>query len=789
MQIVDFFLDNPVTIVSLLVVLYLFKTSIFFVGGNRFITVERRWFGRQMTDGRTVALPHEVGVQARTLGPGIHFMIPFLYTAQKHPFLVVGSDQIGIVTAISGMPIPAGQFFAKTVDCNLFQDGDAFLRNRGEKGPQLAILPPGEYQINPALFAVKVQPVVVIGENEVGIVEAVAGQPCEVGRIFARPVPCDAYQDADAFLKNGGQKGPQLGVLPPGSYRINTALFTIETRSVTVIPNGQIGLITAMDGARIPDGRLLGAKVPNHSCFEDGAAFLDNGGQKGHQLEVLMPGTYRINTSMFVISKMVPWTHVGPESLGIVTVLEGRPILQSNKIAADELPLTTHNNFQDAAAFLAAGGQKGLQIPVLRSGNYAINPWFASIQLVPLVEVKIGECGVVTSFVGEEGEDTSSADVNAKIVSNGHKGIWAEPLGPGRHPINTQVCKVDLVPTTQILLNWADNESSSHKLDSNLKTITLRTADAFNVNMDVSVIIHIAMADAPKVVANLGSVGNMISQVLEPAISSHFRNAAQSVKALELYTKRAELQTRAKEHLQNILRNHHIESKDTMIADVVIPIELTRTVTDRQIAEQERMTFATQKQAQEERKNFENAKAQANMQPKVVESERGVEIAKNLANAEIEKSTGEARAVEIRAEGAAKATRLNAGATSEAIKVTALADAEAIEKKGLAQALVILEQGKSTAESNRLQVDAMGREVFGQIQVVDRISSNQLKLIPDVYVGGGGSGRSDQSGLLSLALLQFLMGKQLITPEQLSQTLKQVEAGSAPDATQETPPA
>ncbi|HVU04678.1 MAG TPA: SPFH domain-containing protein [Polyangiaceae bacterium] len=759
-------LENVAIVLGGLCGLVFLFSSIAIARGDQFITLERRWFGAQMADGRTVALRHEVGVQARTLGPGVHFLIPFIYKVSKHKFISIGTNQIGIVRAITGMPMPAGQFFAKTVPCNLFQDGEAFLKNGGEKGPQLAILPPGEYQINPELFATEITNAVLIDETEIGVVEAVAGQPCPVGRIFADPVECDAYQDADAFLHNGGQKGPQVKVLPPGSYRINTALFRVDKREQTVIPNGHVGLVTAMDGARIAEGNLLGRKIEGHSNFEDGNGFLRNGGQKGHQLDVLMPGTYRINTSLFVISAVVPWTHIGADSVGIVTVLEGRPISDAAKIAADEISLEIHNNFQNPAAFLAAGGQKGLQIPVLRSGNYAINPWFASIDQVPMVEVKIGECAVVTSFVGEEGEDTTSADVNAKIVRNGKRGIWAEPLGPGKHPINTKVCKVDKVLTTQILLNWADNESSAHKLDSNLKTITLRTADAFNVSMDVSVIIHIAMADAPKVVANLGSVDNLISQVLEPAISSHFRNAAQSVKALDLYTKRAELQSRAKEHIQAVLRIHHIESKDTMIADVVLPPELTRTVTDRQIAEQERMTFATQKQAQEERKLLENAKAQANMQPKVVESERGVEIAKNLANAEIEKSTGDARANEIRAEGSSKATKLAAGATAEATRVNAIADAEAIEKKGLAEARVIMEQGKSTAESYKLQVNAMGNDVFGQIQVVEKIAASHLKLIPDVYVGGGGGGGADQNPLMSLALLQYLTGKSAFTREQ-----------------------
>jgi uncharacterized membrane protein YqiK len=735
--------------VAIFLLLSIFN-SVVVAKGNEIVTLERRWFGTPMPDGRTVALKHEVGVQARTLGPGFHFMMPFLYRTQKHQFIVVGTDQIGLVRACAGASIPSGEFFAKPVECSLFQDGEAFLRNGGEKGPQVLILPPGEHRINPHLFTVDVTSAVIIKESQVGIVESVGGLPCEQGRIFATPVACDNYQDGAAFLANGGQKGPQIAILPPGKYRINTALFRVETRSVTVIPGGSIGLVTAMDGARIPDGRLLAKKIDGHSNFEKGDEFMSAGGEKGRQLDVLMPGTYRINTALFEISQPVAWTNIGPDEVGIVIIQEGKPILDPSKIAADEVDLSLHNNFQNPAAFLAAGGQKGLQIPVLRSGNYSINPWFAQVLKQPMTEVKIGECGVVTSFVGEEGEDLTDAKVNAKIVHNGKKGIWADPLGPGKHALNTKVCKVDIVPTTQILLNWADNESSAHHFDSNLKTITLRTADAFNVNMDVSVIIHIAVADAPKVVANLGSVTNMISQVLEPAIASHFRNAAQAVQALDLYTKRAEIQQKAKEHLQEVLKGHHIESKDTMIADVVLPPELTRTVTDRQIAEQERKTYATQKQAQDERKVLENAKAQADMQKRVVESERGVEISKNLADAAIKAAEGEAKATELKADGTAKATKLNADA-----------DAERERKTGIARADVILAQGEATAKSYKLSVDAMGT-VFGQLKIVEQIAANHIKLIPDVLIAGGGqNGGSNLENLLGLSLIEKLTGKDM----------------------------
>lgn len=764
--------SNPWYVAGVLFLIVLVVKSIAIAQGDELITLERKYFGTQMPDGRTVALSNEVGVQARVLGPGVHLLIPFIYKTSKHKFLVIPKNNVGVVRAVTGRPIPSGQFMAKSVDCDLFQDGEAFLLNSGEKGPQLDILPEGEYKINPHLFEVAVVDAVMIGDNEVGYVESIAGQQVQrEGGNFASPVDCDNFQNANAFIKNGGQKGPQISFLVPGFYRINTMLFQVEKRPITVIPGGKIGLIEAADGAGIPEGRLLGKKITGHKNFYDGDAFIKNGGEKGRQLEILMPGTYRINPLLFKIIGIVDWTNVSADQVGIVTINEGRPIVDSSKIAAEELPLGTHNNFQDPNAFLEAGGQKGLQIPVLRAGNYSINPWFATVEKVEMIRVDIGFCGVVTSYVGPDGADITDDAVNAKIVLNGNKGIWSEPLQPGKHPLNTKICKIDIVPTTQILLNWADNRSSAHELDSNLKTITLRTADAFNVNMDVSVIIHIPIKNAPKVIANLGSVKNMISQVLEPAISSHFRNSAQYIKALDLYTERKELQEKAKVHIDTVLKVHHIDSKDTLIADVVLPAELTKTVTDRQIAEQEKKTFATQKEAQEERRALENATAQALMQPKVVESERNVEIQKNIAEGKVKEAEGFKAAAILQASGEAETIRLKAVAQAEATKVTAIAGAEATSKVGNAEAEVILAKGKSTAEAYKLEVDAMGRDAFSQIRVVDKIASNNMKLIPEnLILGGGGNEKGDlMNGFFGISLIEKLTGKSFVVDKNIRQ--------------------
>src|SRR6185436_1083722 len=120
------------------------------------------------------------------------------------------------------------------------------------------------------------------------------------GKIFAQVVQGhNAFQDGENFLRNSGQKGPQIQILSPGMYRINPSLFSVSMEKAIFIDRGKIGIVTSMDGVQIAIGRLLAGKVGDHSNFEDGQAFLDNGGQKGPQIEILLPGTYRINKDLF----------------------------------------------------------------------------------------------------------------------------------------------------------------------------------------------------------------------------------------------------------------------------------------------------------------------------------------------------------------------------------------------------------------------------------------------------------------------------------------------------------
>jgi uncharacterized membrane protein YqiK len=132
----------------------------------------------------------------------------------------------------------------------------------------------------------------------------------------------------------------------------------------------------------------------------------------------------------------------------------------------------------------------------------------------------------VISFVGGRVDVSGTDFKHGDLVNVGHKGVWVTPLYPGKHPINTRVMKVELVPTTNIVLNWSPR-TEAHSYDSTLNSITVNSADGFTFELDVAQIIHVGALEAPKVISRIGSVQNLVDHVLQPT-EQHFRNAAQA---------------------------------------------------------------------------------------------------------------------------------------------------------------------------------------------------------------------------------------------------------------------
>jgi len=397
--------------------------------------------------------------------------------------------------------------------------------------------------------------------------------------------------------------------------------------------------------------------------------------------------------------------------------------------------ITGHNNFQDPDSFLSSGGRRGLQEQVVLSGSYNFNPWFIQYEEIPMTEIPISHVGVVVSYVGPEGADVSGEDfIHGNIVKKGNKGVWQSTLDPGKYPINTKIMRVEIVPTYNIVLNWADARTEAHNLDDKLCTIKVRSKDGFTFNLDVSQIINISYTNAPLVIARFGSVKNLVSQVLEPTIGNYFRNSAQNSDVIDFLVSRSDRQKEAKNHIKGVLDVYNVTAVDTLIGDIVPPESLMKTLTDRKIAGEQEKTYITQKSAQLTRQDLEKQTAISDMQKNLVGADLGVEISTKNANAAIQSARG----------------------SGESVKIKAEADAYQRKVNGDAEASATLAVGTATAEAYKLAVDAMGNNNFAQFKIIEEIGKNKVNIMPQILIMGGKDGGSNSpiDALLGMKVLE-----------------------------------
>ncbi|MBI5381658.1 MAG: flotillin family protein [Opitutae bacterium] len=552
---------------------------------------------------------------------------------------------------------------------------------------------------------------VIIGENQVGLI---------VKKFARRSLP------PGEFIALDGEAGYQADTLAPGwHFGFWFWQYRVARMPVVVVPSGEIALVVAAAGAPIPAERILGRVVACDN-YQDARRFLKTGGEKGRQLGLLTAGVYRINPALFTVITAANAAEHGmaPEDLliqriasdmvGIVTTLDGRPI-DGGEIAGPVLP--GHDNFQNAQAFLAAGGRRGLQEQVLLSGAWNINPWFAQIEQVPMLNIPIGSVGVVISFVGLAHEDVSGvAFKHGDLVHAGHKGVWVTPLYPGKHPVNTRVMRVELVPTTNIVLNWA-NRTEAHHYDEKLNSITVRSRDGFAFNLDVSQIIHVGALDAPKVISRVGSMQNLVDHVLQPIVGNYFRNSAQHHTVLDFLSARSERQQEAAGHIRAAIGAYDVQAIDTLIGDITPPAELMKTQTDRKIAEEEKATYEMQEAAQRQRQELVRATSLANIQQQIVDADQGVRIAELHAQSTIKQAAGDAESIRLRAHGEA-----------DAIRAT----------------------GTAKAEAYRAGVEALGAQSYTAMQLMQTVGERQVRIVPDVAVSGAAGANGLLDSMLAL---------------------------------------
>lgn len=585
----------------------------------------------------------------------------------------------------------------------------------------------------------------------------------------------------NAIIALNGEAGYAPDLLRGGMHFKSALMYKIHKYPLITIPQGQIAYIFAKDGIPLAPTQTLGKIVSDANNFQDVRGFLLNGGQKGPQRGILREGTYAINLAQFIVitptdikaifdgvkekaqiesmqqtlmsrygfSPVVIMgnTSTDTDLMGIVTVHDAPPLQQGEIIASSVGE--GHSSYQDPEKFIELGGRRGKQLEVLTDGTYYINRLFATVEFRPKTVVPIGYVGVVVSFFGKEGVDTTGLDYrHGELVGAGCKGVLEKPLMPGKYAFNTDAGKVVLVPTTNIILKWNRSEVGEHKYDENLSEVDIITKDAFEPSLPLSVVMHIDYKQAPWVIQRFGDINMLVNQSLDPLVSAYFKDIAQTKTLIELIQERSSIRERAVIEMKEKFEKYNLQLEEVLIgtpkspkADVMIENILTQ-LRERQIAEEKKVTYQKQQSAAESEKSLREAEAIAAQQSFLTKSKIQIEIEGNS--------------------GAALASK----AEQEANQIVALAKANSsrIRLEGEAEASKESNVGLAKAQAIDAQVKAYGGAEYRLIQEVteklaDAIKNSKVDIVPKTIVnmGGNSSGQSNEGGGTVMdTLLKFI---------------------------------
>ena len=627
-------------------------------------------------------------------------------------FRYIPNDRVGIVERLWS---PTGSLKSGLIALN------------HEAGFQPELLRGGWHVLMPFQYRIHKMPLVTIPQGKVGYVFARDGQPLPPTQTLAQNVAANDFQDVGGFLRAGGQRGPQRKILREGTYALNTAQFVVITSErVYFLP---------LEASEAETFKGMADVIGERDGFEP----------------VVIKGTEDV--------------------IGVVTVHDG-PSLPEGQIIATTvgddaaIPAVYHNSFQDPEKFLQAGGLRGRQLQTLVEGTYYINRLFATIEMVPKTVVEVGNVGVVVSYTGEAGIDlTGDQYKHGELVKKHTRGVWSEPLLPGKYAFNTYAGKVMIVPTTNFILKWNRSESGSHKFDENLSEVSLITKDAFEPSLPLSVVVHIDYRKAPLVIQRFGDIKRLVEQTLDPMVSAYFKNIGQTRTLIQLIQDRSAIQQLSGDQMKEKFAQYNLELEEVLIGTptsgaVGSQIETILTqLRSRQIAEEQVETYTRQEKAAMKEKELRDAESRAKQQTFITESELSINIQSNQGKAEYERSRQEAARIQTLA--AAEGERIRILGEGEAKKIQAIAgaDAERTARVGIAQAMAIEEQVRAYG-GPRLQLTQQVLNRFAEA-----IQASQVDVVPKILITGqnGQQGGSAMTGNVMEALLTLMLSEKLGT--------------------------
>ncbi|RQP22169.1 SPFH domain-containing protein [Piscinibacter terrae] len=557
----------------------------------------------------------------------------------------------------------------------------------GEAGFQPEVLRGGFHFFSPFQYKVHIHPMVSVTQGKLAYVFARDGIDLPAGQTLASNREVADFLDVRSFLQGGGQKGPQRKILREGTHIINPALFVVMTEEGTY---------------------ALNMNANEREYYERMRTLLDER-----------------NGFNPVVIKERNGAH-DSDQLAVVTVQDG-PALPRDELLAPDVG-DAHNSFQEPERFLAAGGRRGRQERVLVEGTYYINRLFATVEFINKTIIPVGFVGVVVSYTGRKGEDMSGSEYShGELVQTGCRGVWREPLMPGKYAFNTYAGKIELVPTTNFVLMWKSGESGSN-FDSNLREITLITKDAFEPQLPLSVVVHIDYRKAPLVVQRFGNVKQLVEQTLDPMVSSYFKNVSQTRTFIELIQSRSELQANASLDMRERFLAYSLEFQEVLIGtpkpqagDNKIENIMSQ-LRDRQIAREQVETFAQKEIAANKQRELNEAEKRAEKQSELTASLVDISIKENHGAAAVK--AAEKRRQEVEALAQAERFKQEAEGQGRAAAIRSVGEAEGSAIKAKSDAL------EGAGADKQLMQTVM-------LRLAEAFETARVPLVPQIQLGAG----------------------------------------------------
>ena len=620
----------------------------------------------------------------------------------------------------------------------------------GEAGYQPQIIRGGIHFLSPLMYKVHICPLVTVPQGQIAYVFARDGKPLEPTQTLCKVVPeSNNFQNTKAFLQNGGQRGPQRGIIREGTYAFNLAQFIIMTKDrMYYLP--------------------MGTRAEESTIINMAELLKERDGFK----PIVIKGT--------------------DDKVGIVTVHDGLSLNKEDIIAPavgtdPNKPETYHNNFQDPEKFLKAGGYRGRQYQVLVEGTYFINRFFATVEFIDKTIISVGFVGVVVSFIGERGIDSTGDEYkHGELVEKGYRGVWAEPLMPGKYAFNTYSGTIIRVPTTNIILKWISNQTGSHNFDENLTEVSLITKDAFEPSLPLSVVMHIDYKKAPLVIQRFGDIKMLVDQTLDPMVSAYFKNIGQTKTLIQLIQERNEIQKTSSNEMKAKFEHYNLELEEVLIGtpaasvnDNKIEVILAQ-LRDRQIAIERIETYSQQQKAAGKEKELREAESKAQQQTLLTESDINIQVQSNQGKADYQRSLQDAAKIKAIAEAEAeREARVGIG--------KAIAIEEQVKAYGGPQYQVVQDiMSKFTAAIEKSKIDIVPKTVVNMGGQEQGSSVNAFEMLLGLLIseklGVKFSSENNEENAQALSLKQSIM-------ESINQAVEAEKAATAKSTNEVSTPA